>query len=78
MKKTTFQFQIKFISHDYFQMYKTYQLFKSITILNTNIFMSIKVMKNRCTHIYADTKLIKNAKLVKAWVGLKLFIVLGL
>jgi hypothetical protein len=39
-----------------------------------NTFTNIKVIKNTCTHTYTD----KNAKLIKAWVQLKLFIVLGL
>jgi len=38
----------------------------------TNKFTSIKVIK---THMY---KVIKNAKLIKAWIKLKLIIVLGL
>ncbi len=37
-----------------------------------------KVIENTCTLTYTDTKVIKNAKLIKAYVGLKLFVVLGL
>jgi hypothetical protein len=37
-----------------------------------------KLLKNTCTHICTDTKVIKKAKLVKAWIHLKLFIVLAL
>ena len=36
----------------YFQIYKTLQLFTSIITLSINIFTSIKVIKNTCTHIY--------------------------
>jgi len=47
-------------------MYKTLQLFTSLVALNTNIFASIKVIKNTCN---TDTKVIKNAKLIKARVN---------
>jgi hypothetical protein len=50
----------------------------SLITLNANIFTSIKVIKNTCTHICTDTKVIKNEKLIKASVHLKLFIVLGI
>jgi hypothetical protein len=33
----------------------------------------MKVIKNTYTHIYADTKVFKNAKLINAWGSLKLF-----
>ncbi len=65
------QFYIKFISNDYLQMYKTLQQLTSTFPLNTNIFTSIKV-------IFTDTKVTKNARLIKAWIKLKLFIVLDL
>ncbi len=44
--KTTCKFQIKFGNDDYLQIYKTLQLFTSLFTLNTNIFTSIKVIKN--------------------------------
>ncbi len=52
-------------------MYKTLQLFT----FSTSIFTSIKVIKK---HINTDIKVIKTAKLIKAWVELKLLIVLCL
>ncbi len=58
----------KFISDDYLHMHKTFQLFTSVIIANTNIFTSIKVIKSTQTHIYTKTAFIKNAKLIKAWV----------
>jgi hypothetical protein len=61
-EKTTHQFYIKFISNDYLQMYTTLQQLTSTFPLNTNIFTSIKVI---CT----DTKVTKNAKLIKAWIN---------
>jgi hypothetical protein len=39
--KTTCQFQIKFITEDYLQMYKTLQLFTNTFSFNTNNFTSI-------------------------------------
>ncbi len=74
--KTTFQFQIKRITDDYLQRYKTLKLFTNTFTFNrvTNIFTSIKViLKNMYKH-----KVIKIAKRIKAWIKLKLFIVLGL
>ncbi len=53
-EKTTCQFQIKFITEDYLQMYKTLQLFTNTFSFNTNNFTSIKVIK---TH--KDTKFFK-------------------
>ncbi len=53
-------------------MYKTLQLFTSLITSNTNLITSINVIKNTCTHIYTDTKVIKNAEIIKAWVQLKL------
>ncbi len=47
-------------------MFKTLQLFTCLIAFNTNIFTSIKVIKNTCTHFYTDTKVIKNAKRIKA------------
>jgi hypothetical protein len=44
-------------------MYKSFRLFTSLITLDRNMFTSIKVIKNTCKHIYADTKVIKNAKL---------------
>jgi hypothetical protein len=67
-EKTTCQSYIKFISDDYFQIYKTLQLFTHIITLNTNILTSIKVIKNTSTPICTNTKVIKNAQLIKAWV----------
>jgi hypothetical protein len=58
--------------NDYFQIYKTLQLFTSVITLNTNIFTSIKIIKNTCTHIYTDTKAIKNPKLNNTWVMIKI------
>ncbi len=77
-KKTACKDKIKFINDHYSQMYKTLQLFTSLITSKTNIFTSIKAIENACTHIYADTKVIQNAMLVKVWVQLKLFSVLGL
>ncbi len=77
-EKTTCQNQIKFISDNYFQIYKTLHLFTSITTLNTNTFTSIKVTKNTGTHSYTDTKVIKNSELIKAWVRFKVFVVQGI
>jgi hypothetical protein len=54
-------------------MYKTLQIFTISITLNTNIFTSIKVIKNTCTHIYTVTKVITIAKLIKAWVQLNCF-----
>ncbi len=42
-------------------MYKTLQLITSLITANTNIFTGINVIKNTCTHIYTNTKVIKNA-----------------
>ncbi len=58
-------------------MYESLQRFQSIMALNTVILTSIKVIKNTCKHIYMAAKVIKNVKLIKAWVQLKLFTVLG-
>jgi hypothetical protein len=69
---------MKFISDNYFSMHQTLQPFTSIITSNISIFISIEVIKNTCTHIYANTKVIENANFITAWVGLKLFIVLGL
>jgi len=44
-EKTTYQFQIKFITDDYVQLYKTLQLFTNTFTINTNKFISIKVIK---------------------------------
>ncbi len=46
-------------------MSKTSRLFTSLITSNTNIFKSIKVIKNTCTHIYTDTIVIKKSKLLK-------------
>jgi hypothetical protein len=51
LQKTTGQFQIKFIIYDYLQMYKTLQLFTNTFTFNTNIFASIRLIKNTCAHI---------------------------
>jgi len=59
-------------------MYKTLLLFTSLITTNANPFTSINVIKNAYTHIYKNTKVIKNALLINAWVLLKLFIVLAL
>ncbi len=59
-----------------FSNVKTLQLFTSLITTYTNIFSSIKVIKNTCTQIFTSTKVIKNFQLLKAWVMLKLFIVL--
>ncbi len=55
---TTCQFQIKFITDNYLQMYKTLQYLQ--THLHINKFTSIKV--------------IKNTKLIKDWIKLNLFL----
>ncbi len=51
-------------------MSKTFQLFTETFTLNREKFASIKVIKT-CTYRH---KVIKNAKLIKAWIKLKLFI----
>jgi hypothetical protein len=56
-------------------MYKTLQLFTNLFTFSTSIFTSIKVIKK---HINTDIKVIKTAKVNKAWVELKLLIVLDL
>jgi hypothetical protein len=61
-----------------FRFTKTLQLLTSIIKLNENIFTSIKVIKIMCTQIYKEPTVVKNAKLIKAWVRLKLIIALGL
>jgi hypothetical protein len=45
-KKTTCQFQIKFIAEDYLQMHKTLQLFTNTFTFNTNKFKSIQVIES--------------------------------
>ncbi len=59
-------------------MYKTVQLFTSLITTKTSKFTSVKVIKNTCAHICTNTKVVKNAQLIKASIKLKLFIVLGL
>jgi len=54
-------------------MYKTLHL-NTASHFNANKFTSIKVIK---TQMYRH-KVIKNTKLTKAWIELKLIIVLGL
>ncbi len=73
-EKTTCQFQLEFTTKDYLQMDKTLQLFTNIFTFNKNKFISIKVIKLR---MYRH-KVIKNAKLIKVWIKLKLIIVPGL
>ncbi len=53
--KTTCQDKIKLISNNYFQMYKTLQLFTGLITFNTNIFTSIKFLKTY-VHIFAKAK----------------------
>jgi hypothetical protein len=72
-EKTTCQFQIKFISEDYLQVYKTVNLFTNTFTFNTNKFASIKVIKNTCV----QTQVIKNTNVFKSWIKLKLFIDMG-
>jgi hypothetical protein len=55
-------------------MYKNITTIRNKFMFDTNIFTSIKVIE---THMYRH-KVIKNAKLIKAWIKLKLFIVLSL
>jgi len=43
-KKSTCQFQIKHITSDYLQMYKTLRLFTNTFTFNTNTFASVKVL----------------------------------
>ncbi len=74
VQKTTCQLQIKFITDNYLQMHVKLQLFTSTFTYNTNKFTSFKVIKN--TNV--QTQSYKNAKLIKAWIILKLFTVLGL
>jgi hypothetical protein len=54
------------MSYDYLQMHKTLQLFTSLITTGANIFTSIKVLKNTCTHTHISTKVIKNAQLIEA------------
>ncbi len=65
-EKTTCQDQIKFISDNYFLMYKTLQLFTNLITL-TQTYLQASVIENACTHIYTDTKVIRNAELIKTW-----------
>ncbi len=68
-KKTACQNQIKIISDDYLELSKALQLFTRSFTLNTNIFTNTTDIKTHThTNIYAITKVIKNAKLTKAWV----------
>ncbi len=55
------------MSYDYLQMSKTLQIFTSLILTGTNIFTGIKVLKNTCTHIHTNTKVIENAQLIEAW-----------
>jgi len=73
-KKTTCQCQIKFITDNYLQMYKTLQLFTNTLNLIQTYLQTSKLLK---THMYMH-KDIKNANLIKAWIKLKQFIDLGL
>jgi hypothetical protein len=73
-KKTACQFQIKFITQDFLEMYRTLQPNTITFTIYTSKFTSIKVIK---THMYGH-KVIKNTKLIKARIKLKLIIVLGL
>ncbi len=66
-EKTTCQFQIKFITEDYLQMYKTLQIFTNTFTFITNKFTSIKVTINTWT----------GAKLSKMPSSLKLFLKLN-
>jgi len=54
--KTTCQFQIKFITEDDLQMYKTLQLFTNTFTFNTDRFISIKVIKN--TYVQAQSNVV--------------------
>jgi hypothetical protein len=65
LKKTTFQFQIKFSSPDYLQMYKILQLVTNIFTLNTKIFTSINVNENTCVQTQKVIKM-----LCSLWLGL--------
>jgi len=58
------------MNKDYLQMYKTLQLFTNTFTFHTNKFTSIKVIK---TYMYT-LKVIKNAKVIKASIVLKVFI----
>ncbi len=66
-EKTTCQFQIKFITENYLQMYNTLQLFTNTFTFNTNKFTSIRYHKCICT----------DAKLSKMPSSLKLFLKLN-
>ncbi len=52
-------------------MYKTLHISTNTFPFNTNKLPSIKVIKK--THLYRH-KVIKNAKFIKAWIKLKLFV----
>ncbi len=56
-------------------MYKTVQLFTRVYTLNKDTFTRIRVIENTYIPTYI---VIKNAKLIKAWIILRLFIVVGL
>jgi hypothetical protein len=51
LEKTTCQIQIKCITDNCLQMYKTSQPFTNTFTFNTNNYTSIKVIKNTCTDI---------------------------
>ncbi len=55
-------------------MYKTLQLFAKTFTFNTNKYTIIEVIK---THMHRH-KVIKNAKCIKTWIKLKLFIIVTL
>ncbi len=62
-EKATCHYQIKFISDDFVQMYKTLQLFTSLIRLSTKIFTSIEKIK---THVHILTQTQKLLKLPKS------------
>jgi len=61
-KRLIVSFRSSLIRDYYFKLYYTLQLFTSLFRLNTNIFTSIKVIKNTCTHICTSTKVIENTQ----------------
>jgi hypothetical protein len=73
-EKTACQFQIKCITDDYLVICKSVQLLAThLHLIQTNLQES-KLLK---THMYRH-KVIENAKPIKAWIVLQLFIDLGL
>ncbi len=72
----TCQNQIKFIS-DNKDVQNITTIYKFNQIKHKHIYKH-QSNQNKCTLIYTDTKVVKNARVIKAWVQLKLCLVMGL